>query len=157
MHFLTIISVLLISFGQSSMPKDLSLLQESETLLGIMSQGTDSLQVSQIALSDVEFMKYIYFTLGAVVGASVESSGNIANECLADVASIITSSYHIYYYMMDYMDTNEELALAWSITYMVKGFETWYNIDCVVLQEWKDGLTSNITGTIGGGDSQTTT
>ena len=97
-----------------------------------------------IVAQDIEFMKYIYFSLGAVVGASVESTGNLKNECAADITSIIVSGYHIYYYMMDYMETQEELALVWSITYMVKGFETWYNIDCAKLQEWKDGLAGSI-------------
>ena len=92
----------------------------------------------------------MYFGLGAVVGASVESTGNIKNLCAADITQIIVSGYHIYYYMMDYMESQEELALAWSITYMVKAFETWYNIECEVLQEWKDGLTSNITASISG-------
>lgn len=90
----------------------------------------------------MEFIKYGQFALGAVVGASVESTGNIVNKCAADISSVIVSAYHIYYYMMDYLETNEELALAWSITYMVKAFETWYNIACPVLQEWKDGLTT---------------
>jgi hypothetical protein len=99
-------------------------------------------------------MKYASFTLGAVVGSSVEGTGNIRNECLADVASIITSGYHIYYYGMDYMENNEELALAWAITYMVKGFETWFNINCVVIAEFTDGLTGNITSGFGTDDSE---
>ena len=97
---------------------------------------------------DVDVLKYGEFALGAIVGASVESTGNIANDCAADISQIVVSGYHIYYYMMDYMETQEELALAWSITYMVKGFETWFNIDCPVLQDFKNGLTSNITDTV---------
>jgi hypothetical protein len=131
MHFLSIISVFFISMTQSS---------DIEHLL--TEQGS-------FDIANIEFMKYGKFVLGAVVGASVEGTGNIRNECLADVASIITSGYHIYYYGADYMETNEELALAWAITYMVKGFETWFNIDCVVIAEFTQGLTANMTDSFG--------
>ena len=50
--------------------------------------------------------KYFKFTAGAIVGAAVEGGENFKNKCVADIASIITSAYHIYYYMTDYMEND---------------------------------------------------
>jgi len=91
-------------------------------------------------------LPYVYFVLGFTVGACVESTGNIKNLCAADVASVVVSGYHIYYYMNEYSETSKELALAWSVTYMVKAFETWYNIQCPIIQEWKAGIETSIFG-----------
>lgn len=111
----------------------------------MMDHGSESLLVDQISFVGLDFTKYLKFTLGAVVGASVESMGNIRNGCLADVASLITSGYHIYYYMTSYIQTEKDLALAWSITYMVKLFDTWFNIRCEAIKEFGQGLTGNMT------------
>ena len=32
-----------------------------------------------------EVLPYVYFSLGAIVGASVESTGNIKNKCAGDI------------------------------------------------------------------------
>ena len=86
------------------------------------------------------YLKYLYFTGGAIVGASVEGSENFKDECIGDIAAIISSAYHIYYYMTDYMENETELSLAWSVTYMVKMFEIWYNIKCEALAEGIDDV-----------------
>lgn len=75
MHFINIIALGLFSLAQGSfLPEDLF---QSNNFYEIMNRGTTDPQVSAIVWEDIEFMKYVYFTLGAVVGASVESSGNI--------------------------------------------------------------------------------
>ena len=87
MHLLSIISVFLISSGSASLT------------------DIDFNHLSVLQTQEGEILPYVYFTLGAVVGGSVESTGNIKNLCAADITSIIVSSYHIYYYMMDYMES----------------------------------------------------
>ena len=110
-----------------------------------MDDGTQSPQVAQF-LPEWNLEAFGKFALGSIVGAAVESTGNIENGCLADLASLTTSGYHIYYYMNDYATSNDELALAWSITYMVKGFDVWFKIRCGFISDFTSGLTSDVSG-----------
>jgi hypothetical protein len=82
---------------------------------------------------------------GFVVGISATQAENVQNECIAGAFSIVDSAWNVYYYMDKYMTTEEEVHMAWGITYLVKGFEMAYSIDCSSLESdvngWlEDGL-----------------
>ena len=140
-----------INFGDPNiglvLARDYELLKSTSFLenIGVSPLEGKLPEVTQAATEEsFDIMRYVKFVGGAIVGASVEGAENIPNECLADVAKMISSVYHVYYYMMDYIEDKDNLALAWSITYMVKGFETWYNLDCTGFGDQMDAFSQSI-------------
>ena len=86
----------------------------------------------------------MYFTTGLLVGLSTEYATDVSNECLADSAAIIISAVNTYEYMNVYIESGEEdnVALAYALTYMIDGFEKSSTIDCSTLEdELNDWLT----------------
>jgi len=77
------------------------------------------------------------FAAGLLVGLSTEYATDVNNECLADAASIIISSVNTYEYMMVYIDSEEEdnVALAYALTYIIDLTETSGTIDCSGLEQ----------------------
>ena len=67
---------------------------------------------------------------GVAIGLSSTNAENIDNKCIAGSIKTVDSAWNVYYYMDLYMQTEDEVYMAWGVTYMVKGFEVAYNIDC---------------------------
>lgn len=81
------------------------------------------------------------FAAGFGIGVSSTQAENIQNECIAGIFSSVDAAWNVYYYMDKYMKTEEEVHMAWGITYLVKGFETLYNVDCSNIEtEVNDGI-----------------
>lgn len=79
----------------------------------------------------------MYFTTGLLVGLSTEYATDVNNECLADSAAIMISAVNTYEYMNVYIESEEEdnVALAYALTYMIDGFEKSSTIDCSSLED----------------------
>lgn len=73
---------------------------------------------------------WVEYTLGVLVGASVELAANIANNCIAGVAIIAESAYSIYYYTTQYNTYEEDEDLAWAGTYVIKIVKGFEEVDC---------------------------
>ena len=84
--------------------------------------------------------------MGFALGVSSTQAENIPNKCIADSFAIVNSGWNVYYYMDQYMQTEEDVQMAWGITYLVKGFEDAYTIDCsnieADIKTWWDELTA---------------
>ena len=70
----------------------------------------------------------LIFSMGALVGASVEITGNLNNLCFADINAIITAAYYVIFFLIEYDETQNPLTLSWSIFYLFKTLETSYNV-----------------------------
>lgn len=53
------------------------------------------------------------------------------NQCVVSVANLVESSYLIYYYVYNYITTNEEDDVAWATTYSIKLVRGLLEINCV--------------------------
>ena len=69
-------------------------------------------------------------TMGALLGASVEFSTQVENVCLSNIATILQSSYLVYYYINNYMVTESTMSGAYAFTYLIKLFRTGMAFDC---------------------------
>ncbi len=87
------------------------------------------------------------WSIGALVGGAVEFSTNYQNACVASVADTIESSYLIYYYINNYLITNEEDDMAYAFTYMMKLVTVLTTFACPFVgtlpEEFRSGAQSN--------------
>jgi hypothetical protein len=81
-------------------------------------------------LQATDLEKWGLFSMGVLVGASVELAANVENTCMAGIASIVEATYSIYYYINEYMVYEQEEDLAWGFTYVVKGVGIIQEFDC---------------------------
>eukprot|EP00347_Sterkiella_histriomuscorum_P012089 403369934 len=70
------------------------------------------------------------FTMGALLGASVELSTQVSNVCIANIATLFQSAYLVYYYMNNYLATDSTQAASYAFTYIIKLFRTGLSFDC---------------------------
>lgn len=70
------------------------------------------------------------FTMGALLGASVELSTQVSNVCIANIATVFQSAYLVYYYMNDYTVTQSTNSASYAFTYLLKLFNTGLSFDC---------------------------
>ena len=77
---------------------------------------------------------------------------NVQNECVAGLFSTVDSAWNVYYYMDKYMATESEVHMAWGITYLVKGFEEAYSLDCSTFEtdvnNWADDAANWFSGLV---------
>jgi hypothetical protein len=82
------------------------------------------------AFSSVSYEDYGIFLGGVVVGGGVVLGSNTDNTCVASICALITDSYSIYHYLNDYMNTNNQLDIAYGMTYLVEAFNSGFNVEC---------------------------
>ena len=63
---------------------------------------------------------YINFGGGAALGAVIELSINLTNDCISTIASSMQSVYLMIYYMNQYLTTNEDEYVAFGVQYSIK-------------------------------------
>ena len=68
---------------------------------------------------NVSWDDYGTFLGGVAVGAGVVVGANVSNTCVASVASLITEIYSIYHYLADYLNSGNQLSIAYGMTYLV--------------------------------------
>ncbi len=93
----------------------------------------------------MENLEWALFSAGVLAGFAEAEAQNLGNDCLSDAATIIFSAVHSYNYMMDYVETNQtdNIALAYGLTYIIMGFDTYANIDCSTLEDDIENWNSN--------------
>ena len=108
------------------------------TILSLFSISSTSAQ-QEINTSDIDTnldnLEWALFSAGVLAGFAEAEAQNLGNDCLADAATIIFSSVHSYNYMMEYVEGNQtdNIALAYGLTYIIMGFDTYSTIDCSTL------------------------
>jgi hypothetical protein len=70
---------------------------------------------------------------------------NTDNTCVASICSLITDAYSIYHYLNDYENTNNDLDIAYTMTYLVEAFNSGFNVDCTAASfstplKWKQSV-----------------
>ena len=83
---------------------------------------------------EITWLDALYFAGGTLVGWMATNAENFSNECLGDIASIVDAGYNVYFYMDTYMETQEDVQMAWAITYLIKGFEKVYSLECSTVE-----------------------
>ena len=77
------------------------------------------------------WVQWTLFTLGILLGGLVEFVANWDEwPCLSDIASLLESAYLIYFYIASYIETGDGEDIAYATLYLVKGFETGFDIRC---------------------------
>ena len=73
-------------------------------------------------------LDWLTFAGGVVLGGTIEMSINVSDQCLSSVAALLQSIYLVYYYMVNYLQTNEEDNVAYATSYPIKLMRSGYNL-----------------------------
>lgn len=74
------------------------------------------------------YLEWITFAAGTTLGAAIEMSINVSDQCLSSVASTLQSAYLVYYYLSNYLLTNSDDNVAYATSYLVKMMRAGYDL-----------------------------
>ena len=77
------------------------------------------------------WVQWTLYILGILLGGIVEFVANWDDwPCLSDIAGLLESAYLIYFYIASYISTGDAEDIAYATLYLVKGFESGFDINC---------------------------
>ena len=147
MKFTNLMMLAVIVSAQEKRPQEKPPAEQDEQDEDLSEEEVNNFEEAQDTLSllmDTTWVDWGLFAVGVGLGVSSTQAENIPNECIAGSFAVVNSGWNVYYYMDQYMQTEEDVQMAWGITYLVKGFEDAYTLDCSNIESevkvWWDDL-----------------
>ena len=78
----------------------------------------------------------LLFVFGSFVGASLEIAANFKAVCYSEISAGFVAAYHMFYFIVEYKETENLVMLGWSAFFIYKIFERRANLQCVLLENW---------------------
>lgn len=74
---------------------------------------------------------WIKFSFGFALGGIVEYTANYdGNSCLSSIATLLESSYLIYFYLSAYQVSGDNEDISYAMLYLLKAFDSGFGVNC---------------------------
>ena len=92
-----------------------------------------------------EYDRWIKFSFGFALGAIVEYTANYdGNTCLNSIATLLESSYLIYFYLSAYQVSKDNQDVSYAMLYLLKAFDSGFGVNCGTASPFEEFQFNNL-------------